>query len=172
MPVPTGAASFQDIQDEHGGAHPIALNEYYGVDTGVPGSGAISVDDLRGTSSNPVVTEGSSGAAGNGSWGYNESAAYGSVTGKIAGQDIEAIVYSEFTVKSSQTNNFAVTVDGLHASTLFTSITLLDTSGDPVLLTSNATHSQADGKTTWTWNGIADYSAAWNGSGTQEVQIA
>ena len=51
MAVPTGTASFQDIEDEFGGSHPIALSEYYGAASGVPASGAISVDDFRGKSS-------------------------------------------------------------------------------------------------------------------------
>ena len=46
--VPTGTASFSDIQDALGGSNPISLSEYYGVATGVPSSGTISVNDLRG----------------------------------------------------------------------------------------------------------------------------
>ena len=52
--VPSGTASLDDIQDVHGGSNPIALTEYYGADTGVPTSGTISVDDLRGTGSFPL----------------------------------------------------------------------------------------------------------------------
>lgn len=48
MPVPTGTASLLDIQNEFGGSNPISLNEYYGVASGVPASGAISINDLRG----------------------------------------------------------------------------------------------------------------------------
>ena len=51
MPVPTGTASFQDIEDEFGGSHPISLSEYYGAAAGVPASGTISVNNFRGTSS-------------------------------------------------------------------------------------------------------------------------
>lgn len=62
MAVPTGTASLADVQAEHGGSHPIKLSEYYGVDSGVPTSGAISIDDLRGTSANkePIWTAGTS----------------------------------------------------------------------------------------------------------------
>ncbi|WNL51005.1 hypothetical protein SCREM2_gp86 [Synechococcus phage S-CREM2] len=52
--VPSGTASFTDIQNVHGGSNPISLSEYYGVDTGVPASGTISVDDLRGTAAFPT----------------------------------------------------------------------------------------------------------------------
>lgn len=57
MPVPTGAASLLDIQTEFGGANPIAFDEYYNVSgkygfnvTGIPASGAISINDFRGKS--------------------------------------------------------------------------------------------------------------------------
>jgi hypothetical protein len=50
MPVPIGTASFQDIEDEFGGSHPITLTEYYGGAVGIPASGTISVDDFRGKS--------------------------------------------------------------------------------------------------------------------------
>ena len=51
MAVPTGAASFLDIQNEFGGSNPIAMTEYYGAAGGIPSSGAISVDNFRGKSS-------------------------------------------------------------------------------------------------------------------------
>ena len=51
MPVPVGTASFQDIEDEFGGSHPITLTEYYGGAVGIPASGTISVNDFRGKSS-------------------------------------------------------------------------------------------------------------------------
>ena len=39
----SGPISLNDIQDEFGGTNPIGINEYYGVDTGVPASGTISM---------------------------------------------------------------------------------------------------------------------------------
>ena len=60
MPVPTGQASFADIQSNFGGSNPIAISEYYtggGITksniggfapNGIPNSGQISVDDFRG----------------------------------------------------------------------------------------------------------------------------
>ena len=48
MTTPTGTITLQDVQDEFGGAHGIGLNEYYDLASGIPASGAISMDDLRG----------------------------------------------------------------------------------------------------------------------------
>jgi hypothetical protein len=50
----SGAVDFGQIQTEFGGSNPISLNEYYSGSVGVlggavPASGAISVDNLRGT---------------------------------------------------------------------------------------------------------------------------
>ena len=46
----SGAISLLDVQNEWDGSAPISISEYYGVDTGVPGSGIISLDDFYGTS--------------------------------------------------------------------------------------------------------------------------
>ena len=51
----SGAISLQDIQNEFGGSHPIALSEYYGVASGIPSSGQISVSQFYGASSGPVI---------------------------------------------------------------------------------------------------------------------
>ena len=56
MPVPAGTASLLDIQNEFGGSYPISLNEYYGAADGVPASGNISINNLRGKSSEVLVT--------------------------------------------------------------------------------------------------------------------
>lgn len=57
MTTPTGTISMTDIQTEFGGSNPIGLNEYYAGGSyvpaglsGVPSSGAISMDNLRGKS--------------------------------------------------------------------------------------------------------------------------
>jgi len=56
MTTPSGTISLNDIQTEFSGANPIAINEYYGgagylpTGIGVPSSGQISFDDLRGKS--------------------------------------------------------------------------------------------------------------------------
>jgi hypothetical protein len=46
----SGAISLGDIQTEFGGTNPISISEYYGADTGVPGSGTLSLSDFYGTS--------------------------------------------------------------------------------------------------------------------------
>ena len=47
----SGAISLNDIQTEFGGTNPIGINEYYGVASGIPGSGLISFNQFYGTSS-------------------------------------------------------------------------------------------------------------------------
>lgn len=47
----SGAISLNDVATEFGGTTPHSLSEYYGVDTGVPSSGTISLSDFYGTSS-------------------------------------------------------------------------------------------------------------------------
>ena len=46
----SGAISLADIQTEFGGSNPISLSEYYGVASGVPASGTISIGDFYGKS--------------------------------------------------------------------------------------------------------------------------
>jgi len=58
----SGSISFQQIQDVHGGSHPISISEYYGKykqnNTRIATSGTLGMSDLRGT-----------GTAINQSWG-------------------------------------------------------------------------------------------------------
>lgn len=63
MTTPTGTITMTDIQTEFGGSNPIGLNEYYAGGAyvpagtaGVPSSGAISMNDLRGKSKAVPVT--------------------------------------------------------------------------------------------------------------------
>jgi hypothetical protein len=44
----SGAISLLDIQTEFGGSNPIGIDEYYGVDNGVPSNGQISFADFYG----------------------------------------------------------------------------------------------------------------------------
>ena len=46
----SGAISLANIQTEFGGSNPISLSEYYGVASGVPSSGTISLSNFYGTS--------------------------------------------------------------------------------------------------------------------------
>jgi hypothetical protein len=69
MALPSsGQVSFQDIQDTHGGSHPISLSEYYGKynvsNTQGPTTGALGVSHLHGTS--PSIAGGWSAWSG---WG-------------------------------------------------------------------------------------------------------
>jgi|11_taG_2_1085331.scaffolds.fasta_scaffold00061_33 hypothetical protein len=51
MSVPSGTASLSDIQTEFGGSNPISMSEYYDLQSnpsGIPSSGALSIDDFRG----------------------------------------------------------------------------------------------------------------------------
>jgi hypothetical protein len=51
MALPSsGELSWSQIQTEFGGGHPIGINEYYGVATGIPGSGEIGANHFRGAS--------------------------------------------------------------------------------------------------------------------------
>ena len=51
MPLPSsGLLSYQDIQNEFGGSHPISINEYYDAADGIPASGAIGVNSFHGKS--------------------------------------------------------------------------------------------------------------------------
>ena len=49
--------SLTQVQTEFGGSNPIAINEYYKADLGVPTSGAISLNDLRGKTRHATKTE-------------------------------------------------------------------------------------------------------------------
>lgn len=76
MTTPTGTITMADIQTEFGGSNPIALNEYYAGGayvpagtTGVPSSGTISMNDLRGKSKTvPVTVTVTPTSQGEGSW--------------------------------------------------------------------------------------------------------
>jgi hypothetical protein len=53
----SGSISMSDIQSEFGGSNPISLNEYYGVVSGVPSSGTISIDDFYGSTKKTYYIE-------------------------------------------------------------------------------------------------------------------
>ena len=81
MAVPTGTVTLADIQLEFGGTAPISLNEYYrggayvpnGAGTSsIPTSGAISLQNFRGTSKTATVTYAIIGGGGAGGFGVND----------------------------------------------------------------------------------------------------
>ena len=53
----TGTISLLNVQTEFGGGNPIAINEYYKADVGVPTSGTISLNDLRAKTRHATKTE-------------------------------------------------------------------------------------------------------------------
>ena len=57
MALPSsGPLGLQMAQNEFGGSHPIRLTEFYGLSPGIPTSGQISFSQLRGKSSEVVIT--------------------------------------------------------------------------------------------------------------------
>lgn len=81
MAVPTGTVTLADIQLEFGGTDPISLDEYYrggpyvpdgaGTST-IPTSGAISLQNFRGTSKTATVTYSIIGGGGAGGFGVGD----------------------------------------------------------------------------------------------------
>lgn len=51
MTTPTTVLGLSNIQTEFGGANPIAISEYYGVNANVPGSGTLAMSKFLGISS-------------------------------------------------------------------------------------------------------------------------
>lgn len=127
MPVPVGTVSFQDIEDEFGGSHPITLTEYYGGAVGIPASGTISVNNFRGKSS--VFTF---------SITTNQTDANLRTLAIAAGWDestpVEATIDSGIYISGSVANNStaALTIDGAWAAgvTLFNNGTIAGRGGD------------------------------------------
>lgn len=59
MSVPSGTTSLSDIQTEFGGSNPISMSEYYSLQSnpsGIPSSGALSIDNFRGKENVFVLT--------------------------------------------------------------------------------------------------------------------
>jgi hypothetical protein len=69
----TGPLKMSQIQSEFGGSNPISLTEYYGAASGVPASGAISINDFRGKSNVITLTSWGAWATGTGDWSANLS---------------------------------------------------------------------------------------------------
>jgi hypothetical protein len=57
--LPQTNLAWSAIQSEYGGSNPIGLNEYYGIDSGIPGSGAISASQFRGQTRDVYLSLGS-----------------------------------------------------------------------------------------------------------------
>ena len=57
--LPQTNLTWAAIQSEYGGSNPIGLSEYYGVDDGIPSSGAISASQFRGQTRTVYLSLGS-----------------------------------------------------------------------------------------------------------------
>jgi hypothetical protein len=104
---PTGPVTLATLQTEYGGTDPISLNEYYrggayvpvGAGTAtIPSSGAISLDNFRGTSKTAtvgyaIIGGGGAGGFGVGDGGEEYRGTYGSAggTSSISGPNFQTI---------------------------------------------------------------------------------
>jgi hypothetical protein len=93
--------SLTQVQTEFGGSNPIAINEYYKADVGVPTSGTISLNNLRGKTRHATKTEIATFFASSGGVyrrGLNDSGAIGTPVLKYAslldGADLGAETYA------------------------------------------------------------------------------
>ena len=57
--LPQTNLTWSAIQSEYGGSNPIGLNEYYGIDDGIPSSGGISASSFRGQTRDVYLSIGS-----------------------------------------------------------------------------------------------------------------
>ena len=87
----SGAISLNDIADEFGGSTPHSLSEYYGVASGIPSSGTISISQFYGKANADYVyaTGGSVSQSGNYRTHYFYSNGYFNITngGNSAGSN-------------------------------------------------------------------------------------
>jgi len=100
-PSSPNSISLNDVQTEFRGSNPIAIDEYYKADLGVPTSGAISLNDLRGKTRHATKTEIATFFASPGGVyrrGLNDSGAIGTPVLKYAsmldGPDLGAETYA------------------------------------------------------------------------------
>lgn len=102
MAIPaSGQVTLSDLQIEYGGTDPISIDEYYrggayvpsGAGTAtIPASGAITLDNFRGTSKTAVVTYNIIGGGGSGGFGVdNKEPSRGSYGGPGGASTISAI---------------------------------------------------------------------------------
>lgn len=142
----SGAISFQDLQDEFGGSHPITMYEYAANRTsGTGGYGiAISLSDFYGATASTSVslTIGNSGA----SYGFRISQ-FGSVSPTSYNS---VAIRGIYTFQSKSTYTLFVIFSGNRARTFFSSILI----NGNTYATSGSGHAynSSTNETTWTWS--------------------
>lgn len=101
MALPSsGPLSLLDIQGEFGGSNPIAISEYYGVASGIPASGQISIGDFYGASAAPTlsyVTTTGSNDSGSGSFTFSSVSLGATAANRYTILCIGSIANSAFT---------------------------------------------------------------------------
>tara|TARA_X000001382_G_C3176043_1_gene181006 strand:+ start:1402 stop:1908 length:507 start_codon:yes stop_codon:yes gene_type:complete len=145
----SGAISFANLQTEFGGSHPITMGEYSAFR--VSGSGnTISMNQFygaAGTLDTQTVTVGSTVLFGATWSGYTSTfPTFGSIS------DGTSNIYSGATIeqiyKIGTNNRLYFTVDGTHANSGWTTMTI----GSSSYTRTSAIHSQSSGNTYWYWN--------------------
>lgn len=142
----SGAISFQDLQDEFGGSHPITMYEYAANRTsGTGGYGvAISLSDFYGATASTAIslTIGSSGSL----YGFRISS-FGSVSPTTYNS---VAIRGIYTSQSKSIYTLFVIFSGNRASSFFSSILI----NGNTYSTSYSGHSynSSTNETTWTWS--------------------
>jgi hypothetical protein len=111
-PFSPNPISLNDVQTEFRGSNPIAINEYYKADLGVPTSGAISLNNLRGKTRHATKTEIANWfSSPNGVYRRVRTANSGTVfsqTGRSNNGDISTFTATFTPINLVDTNGFAV----------------------------------------------------------------
>ena len=179
MPTPVGTITLADVQTEFGGVDPISLSEYYAgggyvpsTTSGVPTSGTISMDDLRGKSAvnygalTAIPTTIAEGASCTFTLSGGSGITDGTYYWKIEGTNITAADFTalsgSFTI-TSNTGNFTVTAlsDGTVESTEQFRGMIGIASGVPVAYVTSA-------YVTLTDTPVPTYSASWSPTSVNE----
>ena len=142
----SGAISFQDLQDEFGGSHPITMFEYAANRTsGTGGYGvAISLSDFYGATASTSIslTIGNSGSL----YGFRISS-FGSVSPTSYNS---VAIRGIYTSQSKSIYTLFVVFSGNRASSFFSSILI---SGNTYSTSSSGhAYNSSTNETTWTWS--------------------
>ena len=116
--------SFQDLQDEFGGSHPITMGEY--ASYRVSGSGnTIDMDDFAGASAGWTLTEGSTSGGSFSNYGFSISSNFGSISPTTHNSaTIQGIYSNAVTVKGSTSYSLFVQANGNQSTSWFSSISI------------------------------------------------